>query len=233
MITKKIFACLLVSVISVTLFGCEKAGKTVSEETTIPETTAVTLSEEELDKMAENMPEIVFIMSHHYDDTNILGCYITNTGEMKMYDFRNIAPDEIYEVPDIYDRLEEAVCSEIDFSLYRTQGHLFTEKDLAAVPENKLVEYYKSLLQINGTAIERRNGISLDDPQYGHYRCYGIKYDSHGNQQFILLQGMGEDYSYDYNDSSIDDLVNELFNKMYSEIFIAFYDSLRGVWHEY
>ena len=37
------------------------------------------------------MPEIVFITSHHDYDENIKGYFITNEGKMKMYDFRNIA----------------------------------------------------------------------------------------------------------------------------------------------
>ena len=52
MCIKKVFACLLVSVIAVTLFGCEKAEETVTEGETVSETTAVTLSEEELGKYA-------------------------------------------------------------------------------------------------------------------------------------------------------------------------------------
>ncbi|MDE5577634.1 MAG: hypothetical protein K2J11_09635 [Oscillospiraceae bacterium] len=229
---KKVFACLLVSVIAITLFGCEKAVGTVSEETTIPETTALTLSEEELDKMAENMPEIVFVMSHNYDDSNIVGCYITNTGETKMYDFRNIAPDEIYEVPDVYGRLEEAVCSEIDFSLYNIDGYLFTENDLTAVSESTVTEYYKELLQINGTVVKWDSGVVYDDPEHptGHYRFYGIKYDEHGDRQCILLYGYGESYKYYYKDSNTDRFANELNYKIYSEAYITFRNALEGAW---
>ena len=216
---KKVFACLLVSVIAATLFGCGKAGGTVSE------TTAVTLSEEELDKMAENMPEIVFVMSHNYDDSNILGCYITNTGEVKMYNFRSIAPDEIYDIPDVYDRLEEAVCSEIDFSLYSKYENVFTEKDLVIIPENKLIEYYKELLQINGTAVKRDSGVRYDDPEHptGHYKYYGIKYDENNDRQCILLYGNGEGYSYYYNK-----FATELNYKIYSEAYITFHNALVG-----
>ena len=216
---KKVFACLLVSVIAATLFGCGKAGGTVSE------TTAVTLSEEELDKMAENMPEIVFVMSHNYDDSNILGCYITNTGEVKMYNFRSIAPDEIYDIPDVYDRLEEAVCSEIDFSLYNTDGYLITENDLTAVSESTVTEYYKELLQINGTAVKRDSGVRYDDPEHptGHYKYYGIKYDENNDRQCILLYGNGEGYSYYYNK-----FATELNYKIYSEAYITFHNALVG-----
>ncbi|MDE5993234.1 MAG: hypothetical protein K2G87_09310, partial [Oscillospiraceae bacterium] len=225
-------ACLLVSVMAATLFGCGKAGGTIPEETAARETTAAPLSDEELDELSANMPEIVFVMSHHYDDTNILGCYITNTGEMKMYDFRNIAPDEMYELPDVYDRLEEAVCSEIDFKLYSKYENVFTEKDLVIVPENTLVEYYKELLQINGTVIKRDFGVVYDDPEYptGHYRFYGIKYDEHGNRQCILLYGYGESYEYCYEDSNTDRFANELNYKIYSDAYITFRNALEGAW---
>ena len=81
---------LMAAVTAIFLFAACGKTEEVPQETAASET-AARLSKEELDKMAENMPEIVFVMSHHYDDTNILGCYITNTGEMKIYDFRNIA----------------------------------------------------------------------------------------------------------------------------------------------
>ncbi|MBD5146501.1 MAG: hypothetical protein HDT21_11435 [Ruminococcus sp.] len=221
----KVFVCLLAAVIAAIHFRYVKAGETVSEETTVSETTAVTLSEEELDAFAENIPEIVFVMSHNYDDTNILGCYITNTGEMKMYDFRNIAPDEIYEVPDVYDRLEEAVCSEIDFKLYSKHENVFTEKDLVIIPENKLIEYYKELLQINGTAVKRDSGVRYDDPEHptGHYKYYGIKYDENNDRQCILLYGNGEGYSYYYNK-----FATELNYKIYLEAYDKFDGFLRG-----
>ncbi len=211
------------------LLGCGEASETI--DVTAAETTEKILTDEELDEMAKNMPEIVFVMSHHYDDTNILGCYVTNTGEIKIYDFRNIAPDEIYEIPDVYDRLEEAVCSEIDFSLYSKDGYLFTEKDLTVVSKNKLIEFYKTLLQINGTTVKWDSGVRYDDPEVptGHYRYYGAKYDDYGNIQVILIHGNGEGYSYNYNDSNTNDLAGELLYKMYSEIFVAFYNALRGV----
>lgn len=226
----KVFVCLLAAVIAAIHFRYAKAGEAVPEETAVPETTAVTLSEEELDKMAENMPEIVFVMSHNYDDSNILGCYITNTGEMKMYDFRNIAPDEIYEVPDVYDRLEEAVCSEIDFKPYSKDGFLFTENELTAVSESTVTEYYKELLQINGTAVKWDSGFRYDDPEHptGHYRYYGIKYDEHGDRQCILLCGHGEGYSYYYKDSNTNKSANELYYKIYSEAYITFRNYLVG-----
>ena len=211
------------------LSGCGEASETVDE--TAAETTEKMFTDEELDEMAKNMPEIVFVMSHHYDDTNILGCYVTNTGEMKLYDFRNIAPNEIYEIPNVYDRLEEAVCSEIDFSLYSKDGYLLTENDLPVVAKNKLIEFYNVLLQINGTMTKWESGIKYDDPETptGHYKYYGAKYDDYGNIQVTLIGGNGEGYSYRCSDLNANDLSSELTYKVYSEMFFAFYESLCGV----
>ena len=61
--------------LSVTLFtACEKA-ESVPEETTVSETTAK-YSDEELELMAQDMPEIVFIRSFRMHDTNIYGYFI-------------------------------------------------------------------------------------------------------------------------------------------------------------
>ncbi|MDE6745968.1 MAG: hypothetical protein K2J72_04925 [Oscillospiraceae bacterium] len=209
---KKVFACLLVSFMAVTLFGCGKAGETVPEETTAPETAAVTLSEEELDKMAGNMPEIVFVMSHHFDSyvgqSNILGFYITNTGEMKMYDFRNIAPDEMYELPDVYDRLEEATCSEIIFLGMWSYKYSFTEEkakeELVSIPKDELIEYYKKLLSVTGEA-EYKDLVKVDC-DFGDFRFYGIRNNENGERECILVGGSGDDYMYDSEDEYIKEL---------------------------
>lgn len=220
---------LMAAVTAIFLFAACGKTEEVPQETAASET-AARLSKEELDKMAENMPEIVFVMSHHYDDTNILGCYITNTGEMKIYDFRNIAPDEIYDIPDVYDRLEEAICSEIDFKQYSKYENVFTENDLVTIPENELIEYYKELLQINGTAIKRDSGGRYDDPEFptGHYRFYGVKHDERGNRQITLLYGYGEGYSCCYEDLNTNNFANELNYKIYLEAYDKFCGSLQG-----
>lgn len=227
---KKIFAGLLVSVMAVTLFGCGKAGETVPEETTVSETTAVTLSEEELDALAENMPEIVFVMSHHFDNcagqSNILGFYITNTGEMKMYDFRSIAPDEMYELPDVYDRLEEATCSEIIFLGMWSYEYSFTEEkakeELVSIPKDELVEYYKKMLSVTGEA-EYKDLVKVDC-DFGDFRYYGIRNNENGERECILLHGSGDDYMYDSEDEYIEELYYWTYEKfptipLYSDVY--------------
>ncbi len=66
------------------LSGCgevtEPADETTTETTaeTTTETTVKTLTDEELDEMAKNMPEIVFVMAiSPFSGSNILGSYIT------------------------------------------------------------------------------------------------------------------------------------------------------------
>ena len=208
MCIKKVFACLLVSVIAITLFGCEKAEETVSEETAVPETTAITLSEEELDKMAENMPEIVFVMSHHYYDTNILGFYITNTGEMKMYDFRTIAPDEIYDIPDVYGRLEEATCSEIYFDAWSIPN-VIKNDDLPKISSEELTVLYQKLLMINENA-ELTNVISLD-LDLGDTRVYGVKRTQSNNEELIVIGGDGEDYVLNNSNPTASELLEKAY----------------------
>ncbi|MBQ3919186.1 MAG: hypothetical protein II695_05885, partial [Oscillospiraceae bacterium] len=78
------------------------------------ETSPAVMVDEEKQRILDEMPDIVFVMSEHFDNTNIYGFYVTKTGDIKMYDFRSIAPNKIYEIPDVYDRLEEATCEKIE-----------------------------------------------------------------------------------------------------------------------
>ena len=177
------------------LSGCGEASETVDE--TAAKTAEKTFTDEELDEMAKNMPEIVFVMSHHYDDTNILGCYVTNTGEMKLYDFRNIAPNEIYEIPDVYDRLEEAACSEIYFpdsgwreeegKIETTEGTI-REDDLTTISADELANSYKKLLLADKkyTCI----GIRPNTIQ-GNYEILGVR-SKNNDKEFFLLRAYGD-----------------------------------------
>ncbi|MBQ8176023.1 MAG: hypothetical protein IJ035_03185 [Oscillospiraceae bacterium] len=91
---QRIFSIILAAGISVSLLSaCEKTEsvpkETTSSETTVSETTAK-YSDEELELMVQDMPEIVFVMSHNYVGSNIRGLYVTNKGEVKMYDFNKL-----------------------------------------------------------------------------------------------------------------------------------------------
>ena len=212
MIEKKIrciFSIVLASIISISLLsGCKQA-ESVPEETTVSETTAK-YSEEELELMAQDMPEIVFVMSHHYDNSNIVGYYVTNTGEIKLYDFRQIAPDETYEIPDVYDKLEEATCSEIAPYVYwdedSYQKEKIAEEDLLQISKYELINQYKKLLLVDCG----NEGIFYDSmlgSEGGEYKGYGIRYLNSNEKEVVLLCSQGE-YIY----QRYDDYANDLFS---------------------
>lgn len=201
---KKIFACLLISVIAVTLFGCVKTEE-VPRETAASET-AARLSKEELDKMAENMPEIVFVMSYQADDENIFGCYVMNTGIIKLFDFREIAPDEVYDVRDVYNRLEEAGCERLEpKSNMHYQLLLITEDNLNHLSQDEMIRYYKRLLLIDGNAEYIKWDWTLDG-YGGYYKFYGIKENDNGVKECILLRGYGTDSEYKHSNPDARDM---------------------------
>ncbi|MBQ6944099.1 MAG: hypothetical protein IJN43_07180 [Ruminococcus sp.] len=131
------------------------------------------------------MPEIVFITSHHDYGENIKGYFITNDGEMKMYDFRNIAPDETYDLLEVMDQLDSALCTEIDRG-----GIIIKEEDLPQISKEKLLEYYKTLKKINkNSKIVRCESGDTALSGYGHF--YGIRYNRKDEQEIITLNGWG------------------------------------------
>ena len=206
--------------IAVCVVGLSGCGESQTEETTSETTTEVTTakySEEELEQMAQNMPEIVFVMSHNYDGSNILGYYITNTGEIKLYDFRQISPNETYEIPDVYYRLEEAVCDEIAPYMYwdeiSYQEQLITKNELGKVSNLELIDKYKMLLQIdiNSDYIVFDSMLDLEES----YKGYGIRNNSNNEKEFVLLLSHGKEIYQSY-----DEYANELFSWLrFGELF--------------
>lgn len=203
--------------------GCNTTEK-LSEEETVSETTAVTLSEEELDALAENMPEIVFVMSYQAEDENIFGCYVMNTGIIKLFDFREIAPDEVYDVRDVYDRLEEAGCERLEPRAESYMSHedyenrLIAEDELNHLSQDELIGYYKRLLLIDGNAEYIKWGWTLDG-YGGYYKFYGIKENDEGVKECILLSGYGTDSEYTHSNPDA--------TKMYVE-FLRFLPDLQN-----
>ena len=150
--------------------------------------------EEELDAMAENMPEIVFVMSLYINTRrNIFGYFVTNTGEIKMFDFEPIAPGEFYDIQDVYDRLDEAVCDEFPKDVWKKTTFLrddpITNDDLDPIPEEELKEKYKTLLCIdeNCEYWVHENAVIGE----GCYNAYGVRYDQNNEKEILLLYGMG------------------------------------------
>ncbi len=201
---RRIFSIILVAGISVSLLSaCEKA-ESVSEETTISEIivseTTAKYSDEELELMAQDMPEIVFVLSFNHNNENIYGYYVTNTGDIKIYDFRKIAPDKTYEVPDIYTKLAEACCDKLEPEIYDElffEEYTIYENELCDLSKEQITEYYKKLLQINGNAIYNDNVVPMDY-EIGNYRFWGIKKQNNQKYEFMLLYGDGADYRYDH-----------------------------------
>ncbi len=180
-----------------------------TEQTTTEETTFATHSEEELNALAQDIPEIVFVFSHNNDNTNIWGYYITNTGEVKMYDFRTSAPDEIYELPDVYDRLKEATCTEVEFE-YCYSSYVVNEEDLGSISKDELLEYYKKLLLVKSSSIKQEQTPIPED--IGHYKYYGVRNNEKGEKEFMLLMCMGSNYDSDISDP----YSGEILRKIYS-----------------
>ncbi len=184
------------------------------------ETSPAVMVDEEKQKILDEMPDIVFVMSHHYDDTNILGFYVTKTGEVKMYDFRSIAPDETYEIPDVYDRLEEATCDRLvlgdNVYINKDDGKengIVEEDELPHISEDMLIDCYKRLKLTNGAFCDT-DIIPLDENSY--YAYYGIRQT--GDKREIVIIGGGSS-EYVYRAKSSDDILNELCHDVSFDIF--------------
>lgn len=187
----------------------DEIGSETTETTT--ETTAETLSEEELDELVQNMPEIVFVLSYQVYHENIFGYYVKNTGEVKMFDFREIAPDEIYDIHDVYDRLEEVT---YDGLYFRKHGEILgkkkiSEDDLNTLSEEKLIEYYKRLLLIEGDAEYVVKKIGRD-AGWGYYNLYGIKNNNNGEKECIILWGDEDNSEYKHSNPDAKEIYREL-----------------------
>lgn len=206
----KINRIISIILLSVTLFTACAKTESVAEETTVSETTAK-YSDEELELMAQDMPEIVFVMSHHYDNSNIRGLYVTNKGEVKMYDFNNFAPSEKYDITKVYDEIEKATCSEIHID----DKYKLTEEDMFVVSNDEMKDYYKMLLQTDGNIEKFERRFSGNDS--GNYKYYGIR-KVNSQKEFIFLSGLDDTYEY-YSDNLYS---SELNVKIQSYIFYAF-----------
>lgn len=168
--------------------------------------------------MEVNMPEIVFIMSLYLDNSddtrNIFGYFVTNTGEVKMFDFEQIAPGEFYDIQDVYDRLDEAVCDKFPKEIWRNFSHddpLTVDKSVP-VPEEKLKEKYKNLLSVskNGEFWTYENEL-YDE---GCRSAFGIRYNQDNEKEIVLLYGEGL-YIYEREDK----IPNELYGWLKFDVF--------------
>ena len=175
------------------------------------------LTESEKQALLDEMPEIVFVKSEHYEDENIFGYYIMNTGEIRLFDFRNIAPDETYEIPDVIERLDEATCDYFESPdgscNIDEKGNIIPQlifkQDFTNVSEDKLVDYYNRLKHTDGA--ER----IIIEPLYfdgkSEWICYGIEMNNEENE-IIALGGNGIEFTYlcQDNDKVLPDLLYDV-----------------------
>lgn len=190
------------------------------------------LTESEKQALLDEMPEIVFVMSHHYDNTNILGFYITKYGEIKMYDFRTIAPDEIYEIPDVFDRLEEATCDRLAFGIYdqifengnvEWQEEAIYSDDYKNISREDIFDAYQMSIGITKEAklkkVQFVPSWIIGDHQYYCVRNKGEQ------QEILLIGGYSEEHTYEAptDDKSTDSLYNKIY-KWFPEL--PYYDNI-------
>ena len=160
------------------------------------------LTESEKQALLDEMPEIVFVMSEHYDN-NILGFYITSTGDVNMYDFRNAYPGVVYDIPEVYDRLTDVCCDKIEpspLSVDWERNYVLYEENLPDVSAFELKKWYYELKNI-AYKLERVSTIPVDSQ--ADYRYYGVR-QGNGDKEFILLGAGGKDYVYLDKESSKD-----------------------------
>lgn len=221
---KKVFALIISTAICLPLFsGCgesavgeapaeEETTKITTEttsETTTEATTDTTVTAEETTterkltadevELMNSMPDIVFVLSHHYNGENVAGFFITNTGEMKMYDFRDREPGEYCNVVDVLNELESGVCSEIEF-----QRGIYKESDLAAVSKISLIDMYNKLLAVDKDSEIEMYGTPVD-AVYGQYELYGVRNSSYDIKEAVFLYGWGN-YFYENTDTYAQDI---------------------------
>ncbi len=170
---------------------------------------------EERNKKINDMPDIVFVMSEHVDNTNICGLYVTKTGDIKMYDFRSIAPDEIYEIPDVYDRLEEATCDRLDPPEYNEvygdwykYNDSLTSDSLGKVDINDLVKSYNVLCSLSNDVEKYDTYFNLPEPT-PYYEYYGVRKNG-DNTEIVLFGGGANTYNYGFADKDMNESAYDL-----------------------
>lgn len=160
---------------------------------TIEETTTERkLTSEEIE-LINNMPDIVFVLSHKWsyssqceDYSNIRGFYITKSGEIKMYAFSDDEPNKYVSVIDVFDELEDNVCSEFNYN-----GLIFTQDSLDIVSKVKLAEQYENLLLVDKTA-EIEQWDNPTDSINGYFCLYGVRTIGEDSKEIIFLSGWGD-----------------------------------------
>lgn len=181
----RIISITLSAIITVTLFtGCAKA-ESVSEETTISETTAITipadLTEEEM-AIWESMPDIVTMRVYNdYETKTTEILYIEKSGIMKSF-----VSDEYYEGY----KDSEWIANKIKTS----QTSVIDEVDI-----HKLIELYDACLSINKENKMIMNELFKMGLEYDVTFRYEVYYNAKNTESSILFLGQTGTESY-WND---------------------------------
>ena len=178
------------------------------------------LTESEKQALLDEMPEIVFVRAERYwEDENIYGYYLLKTGEIRLFDFRNITPDKIYDIPDVYDRLEEADCDSFEFyscAASRDDNgeiipNIIYKDNMRNISEDEIIDCYNRLKYTDG--IEREYITGLQQESFGEWVCFGIRRQN-GKDNVICL--CGDETSYRYICSDTDKVCAGLGNDVYN-----------------
>ncbi len=169
---------------------------TAATTATTTETETETTQERELTpeevNLMNDMPDIVFILSHIgvENNSNLQGFFITKNGDIKMYSFDDSEWGKYIDIVDLYDELESAVCTSMEF-----HGKKFANDNLdsAVISQIKLIEQYDKLLLVNKNAEINEYGNPAD-VVCGYYNLYGIRTGQNGAEEFIYLNGWGDVY---------------------------------------
>ena len=203
----RIISIILSSIITVTFFtACEKTDKNVTD-----------------------MPNIVFVSFFYYPEKRVFndgffigtsGYYIDKDGNIKYFELQNVI-ENIYVDSDII-RMKEYM----DFRGIPTLHKIIEKNSIEAESETistvsveQLENYYNMLLNIDADGKlaydfvgDKSSGIVIQSVS-GIKCTYGVKYNSNGELEFVLLNENGNEYYINKNEKAEDlyQIINSIF----------------------
>ncbi len=209
----KYIALTLVVALTLTFTSCSEAENTAVSETTAAETTAK-YTDEELNVLAENMPEIVFVKAYYHEGEEdcTKGYYIKNDGTVNnfelenenIFDYRKIANQKFimesrYEkIFDLSEVLKQ--CEKLEENTVSTEEKIVDAEDLKG--------YYKMLLNVDENAV-MKNSFDVSAVLHPQYGFYGIRFNDDGEQEMLTLREYGGEWSIS-TDSNADKLYEHI-----------------------
>ena len=172
MITKKIFACLLVSVIALSLFGC-------AEET---ETDVV-------------LPDIVFVKFCWDYEYEITGEYIDKDGNIHGFEFKDgdwkdddYQSDPIHEVKKLYQYTDVRNVKTVNDMITQHYKGLDSIDAVGTVAAEDLNGYYSELLQVNTNKRMKVDGYTFFNVIEPWACMYGIRKNDDGIDEIVFIR---------------------------------------------